>query len=228
MKKFIAELIGTFTLVLFGCGTAVIAGGEVGFVGISFAFGIAIIGMAYGIGPISGCHVNPAVSIGVLVSGRMSVKDFVTYIIAQFIGGILAVLIIYLLTMELVNKGDLPMGQFGQNGYGSLSPTGYGLLPAIIFELVATFIFVTVILGSTQKEAPSQFAGLSIGLTLTGIHLLGIPITGVSVNPARSLAPAIFAGGTALTQVWLFLLIPSLAGLLAGILFKLKVLEKQE
>ncbi len=229
MKKYLAEFIGTFTLVLFGCGTAVIAGQQVGFLGIAFAFGLALIAMAYGIGPISGCHINPAVSIGVFVAGRMNVKDLIGYIISQCLGAIAASAILLLLL-----KGN--NANLGQNIYESASTTPsigtYGLMPSIVFELIATFIFVIVILGSTYERKSSQtstlLAGLSIGLTLTVIHIFGIPITGVSVNPARSLGPAVLVGGIALQQVWMFLVVPSIAGILAGLLFKFKLLEPKE
>lgn len=182
--------------------------------------------MAYGIGPISGCHINPAVSFGVLISGRMKIGDFIGYIIGQFAGGIAAAAVLMVLTSDMVSAGGIAAGSFGQNGFEAGSPGGYGLIPAIVFEAVATFIFVIVILGSTQKEAPTKFAGLAIGLTLVVIHIFGIPITGVSVNPARSLGPALFAGGIALEQVWVFLVVPVVAGILAGLLFKIKLLEK--
>jgi aquaporin Z len=220
MKKFIAEFIGTFTLVLFGCGTAVIAGGEVGFLGIAFAFGFALTAMAYGIGPISGCHINPAVSIGVFVAGRMKFGEMILYIISQFLGGIAAIGVLIALT-----KGQT--AELGQNVYDKGD-----LIPAIVFEFVATFLFLVVILGSTYErestKSSTQLAGIAIGIALVVIHIFGIPITGVSVNPARSLGPAIFAQGRALSQLWLFLIVPSVAGLLAGILFRTKILEADE
>jgi aquaporin Z len=220
MKKFIAEFIGTFTLVLFGCGTAVIAGEEVGFLGIAFAFGFALTAMAYGIGPISGCHINPAVSIGVFVAGRMKFEEMILYIISQFLGGIAAIGVLIAIT-----KGQT--AELGQNVYDKGD-----LIPAIVFEFVATFLFLIVILGSTYErestKSSTQLAGIAIGIALVVIHIFGIPITGVSVNPARSLGPAIFAQGDALSQLWLFLIVPSVAGLLAGILFRTKVLEADE
>jgi aquaporin Z len=220
MKKYLAELIGTFTLVLFGCGTAVVAGERVGFYGIAFAFGLALIAMAYGIGPISGCHINPAVSLGALIAGRMNFKDFVGYVIGQCAGAIAAAGV-----LAVIVQGKAASG-LGQNGWGPDYLGGFDFNAAALFEFVATFIFIVVILGATQEGAPAQMAGLAIGLTLVAIHLFGIPITGVSVNPARSLGPALLVGGKALEQLWLFLVFPSLGGILAGILFRLKTLEK--
>lgn len=226
MKKYFAEFIGTFTLVLFGCGTAVVAGAQVGVLGIAFAFGFALIAMAYGIGPISGCHINPAVSIGVFVAGRMNVKDLAGYIIFQCLGAIVAGGILVLLVNGQMAGYNIAEGGLGQNGWGAGYLGEYSLTAAVLFELVATFLFVTVILGSTQDGAPSQLAGLAIGITLVVIHIFGIQITGVSVNPARSLGPAVFAGSHALSQLWLFILIPILGGLISGVLFRMKVLEK--
>lgn len=226
MKILIAELVGTFTLVLFGCGAAVLAGGEVGQLGIAFAFGLAIVAMAYGIGPISGCHVNPAVSFGAFVAGRMSAGTMIQYWIAQFIGAALGAAVLYLIAS---GKADysLAANGLGQNGYESGSPGGYTLLAGLVFEIVATFLFLVVILGSTQKAAPGMVAGLAIGLTLAVIHIVGIQITGVSVNPARSFGPAIIVGGTAISQLWLFIIAPLIGAALAGILFRQKVLEAE-
>jgi aquaporin Z len=218
MKKYFAELIGTFTLVLFGCGTAVVAGAQVGVLGIAFAFGLALIAMAYGIGPISGCHINPAVSLGVFIAGRMKAKDLIGYIISQCIGAIAAAAILAVISGQMTN--------LGQNGFGQGYLGNYGIVPAILFELIATFLFIVVILGSTQEGAPSQFAGLAIGLTLVVIHIFGIQITGVSVNPARSLGPAVFAGLKALSQLWIFLVFPCAGGIIAGLLFRFKLLTK--
>jgi aquaporin Z len=225
MKKYFAELVGTFILVLFGCGTAVVAGDKVGILGIAFAFGLALIGAAYGIGPISGCHINPAVSLGVYVAGRMSVKDMIGYWIGQFIGGILGAWVLYSVVSGVGGGYNLATGGLGQNGWGAGYQGGYGLHSALLFELVATLIFVVVILGSTSAKAPAGFAGLAIGLTLVVIHIFGIHITGVSVNPARSFGPALVVGGQAMAQVWLFLLAPCIGGALAGLLFRLKALE---
>jgi aquaporin Z len=225
MKKYLSEFIGTFTLVLFGCGTAVVAGAQVGFLGIAFAFGFALIAMAYGIGPISGCHINPAVSVGVFVAGRMDSKDLLGYIVSQCLGAIAAALLLSAIVSGRAGGYDPAVGGLGQNGWGPGYLDGYSLVSALLFELVASFLFITVILGSTRKGAPTQIAGLAIGITLVVIHILGIPITGVSVNPARSLGPALIVGGKALSQLWMFLIVPTVAGILAGILFRWKVLE---
>jgi aquaporin Z len=223
MKKYLAELVGTFILVLFGVGTAVIAGDKVGILGIAFAFGLAQVAAIYGIGSISGGHVNPAVSLGVWVAGRMSLKDMIGYWVAQFLGAILAAWV--LLVIAVGNAGySLAANGLGQDGWGPGYQGGYNIESAILFEFVATLIFVIVILGSTQKAAPAGFAGLAIGITLLAIHIFGIHITGVSVNPARSLGPAIFVGGQAIRQLWLFLVFPSVGGIVAGLLFRTKLL----
>lgn len=225
MKKYLAEIVGTFVLVFFGCGTAVVAGDKVGIVGIAFAFGLALIGAAYGIGPISGCHINPAVSLGVCVAGRMTLKDMVGYWISQCVGAVLAAAVLAAIIGGVGGGYDIVANGLGQNGWGPGYQGEYTIVSAMIFEFVATLIFVIVVLGSTQKSAPAGFAGLAIGITLVAIHLLGIHITGTSVNPARSLGPALLVGGHALTQVWLFLLMPSLGGAVAGLLFRSKALE---
>jgi aquaporin Z len=227
MKKYLAEFIGTFTLVLFGCGTAVVAGKSVGVLGIAFAFGFALIAMAYGIGPISGCHINPAVSVGVFVAGRMSIKDLIGYIVAQVFGGIAAAAVLGVIANGLLGGYSVVANGLGQNGWGASYLGGYGLGAAIGFEFVATLLFIIVILGSTQEGAPTQFAGLAIGITLVAIHIFGINITGVSVNPARSLGPALIVGGQSLSQVWLFLIVPTVAGLFAGALFRTGALACQ-
>lgn len=225
MKKSLAEFIGTFTLVFIGCGAAVIAGMGTGptaidVLGIAFAFGLAIVAMAYGIGPISGCHVNPAVSFGVLVAGRMSVSEFVSYVIAQVLGALAGAAVLYLILSGKMSGWN---GGLGQNGWGPGYLGEYNLVSAFVFEVVATFLFLVCILGVTQAGSPSQFAGLAIGLTLVAIHIAGVNVTGVSVNPARSLGPAIVGAGTnpgALAQVWLFILAPLIGGGLAGLLFQ--------
>lgn len=225
MKKYLAELVGTFILVLFGCGTAVVAGDKVGVLGIAFAFGLALIGAAYGIGPISGCHINPAVSLGVWTAGRMKTSDMIGYWVGQFIGAILAAFVLSLIINGVGGGYNMSVNGLGQDGWGPGYQGEFNVTSAILFEFVATFIFVVVILGSTQKAAPAGFAGLAIGITLVVIHIFGIRITGVSVNPARSLGPALFVGGKALAQLWLFLVVPSLAGIVAGLLFKTRALE---
>lgn len=224
MKKPIAEFIGTFTLVLIGCGSAVIAGADIGLTGISFAFGLALIGMAYGIGPVSGCHINPAVTIGAVASGRMLPGEAVGYIIAQVTGAIAGA---FVLMMIASGKADYSVAEYGlgQNGWGAGYLGEYTMTAAFIFEAVATFLFVVVILGSTGQGAPAAIAGLSIGLALVAIHLVGINVTGVSVNPARSVGPALFVGGTAMAQLWLFIAAPILGGLAAGILFRTGMLD---
>lgn len=228
MKKYIAELVGTFILVLFGCGTAVVAGDKVGILGIAFAFGFALVGAAYGIGPISGCHINPAVTLGVWTAGRMKTGDLIGYWVGQFAGGILAAWVLSIIVGGVAGGYDIHTGGLGQDGWGPSYQGGYGLSSALVFEFVATLIFVIVILGATQKAAPSGFAGLGIGITLVVIHIFGIHITGVSVNPARSFGPALLVGGQAMAQVWLFLLVPSVAGVVAGLLFRTKALEADE
>ena len=225
MKKPVAEFIGTFTLVFFGCGAAVIAGmgsgpTSINVLGIAFAFGLSIVAMAYGIGPISGCHVNPAVSFGVLTAGRMTMGDFISYVIAQVLGALAGAIVLYII---LSGKAEGWNGGLGQNGWGPGNFGQYNLLSAFIFEVVATFLFLVCILGVTQKAAATQFAGLAIGLTLVAIHIVGINVTGVSVNPARSLGPAIVGVATkpaALGQVWLFIIAPLIGAGIAGMLFK--------
>lgn len=221
IKKFAAELIGTAVLVFFGCGAAVLAGFDVvGQLGIALAFGFAIIAMAYGIGPVSGCHVNPAVSLGAFIAGRMSAKDMVIYWIAQFIGAVIGAII-------LGSIAKTGFAQLGQNGFDAGSPGGYGLHAALIFEIVATAIFVIAILGVTGAKGHGVFAGISIGITLAVIHIVGIQVTGVSVNPARSFGPAILAGGQALSQLWVFIVAPLVGAALGGLLFRLKLLEPE-
>lgn len=233
MKKPLAEFIGTFTLVLFGCGAAVIAGMGTGptsidVLGIAFAFGLAIVAMAYGIGPVSGCHVNPAVSFGVLLAGRMSVADFVQYVIAQVLGAIAGAVVLYVI---LSGKASGWGGSLGQNGWGPGYLGEYNVVSTFIFEVVATFIFLVCILGVTQKgnsQHITGLAGLAIGLTLCAIHIVGINVSGVSVNPARSLGPAIVGAATnptALAQIWLFIVAPLIGAGVAGILFGSGLLE---
>lgn len=221
-RKMTAEVLGTFILVLFGCGAAVIAGGNgmsgIGLTGISFAFGIAIVAAAYGLGAISGAHLNPAVTLGFVTSGRMSAGDAAGYVVAQVAGAIAAAAI---LLMIASGKADYSVAEngLGQNGFGAGYGGGYGLSAALVFEFVMTFLFVTVILGATGAGSAAGFAGLAIGLTLVGIHLVGINVTGVSVNPARSIGPAIFVGGKAIADLWVFIVAPLAGGALAGILY---------
>ena len=224
MKKLVAEFIGTATLVFFGCGSAVLAGPEVGQLGISFAFGLAIVAMAYGIGPISGCHVNPAVSFGAFLAGRMGAGEMVQYWVAQFLGALVGAGILYVIA---TGNPNFQLGEWGlgSNGYGQGYLGGYELTAAFVFEVVATFLFLVVILGVTQKGSPAMLAGLAIGLALVVIHIVGIQVTGVSVNPARSFGPAVFAQGLALQQLWLFIVAPLIGASLAGFLFRAKLLE---
>jgi aquaporin Z len=196
----------------------------VGHLGIAFAFGFALLAMCYGIGPVSGCHVNPAVSLGVFAAGRMSGKDLGGYIVAQLLGGIVAAGVLAVIAKGLLAGYDVGASGLGQNGWGEGYQAGYALSSAVVFEFVATLLFVIVILGSTQAGAPTQIAGLAIGITLVVIHIFGINITGVSVNPARSLGPAIWVGGKAISQVWMFLIVPSIAGIVSGAIYRSKVL----
>jgi aquaporin Z len=218
MNKLIAEFIGTLTLVLFGCGAAVLGGEHVGQLGIALAFGFAIVAMAYGIGPVSGCHVNPAVSLAVFVAGRMDAKDMVAYWVAQVLGALAGALIL----MIIAGGTD---GGLGQNGWGPGYLGEFGLGQALVFEIVMTALFVIVILGSTGAGASPGFAGLAIGITLAVIHIVGIQVTGVSVNPARSIGPAVFVGGQALAQVWLFIVAPAIGAVIGGLLFRLNVIK---
>lgn len=217
MNKLIAEFIGTAVLVLIGCGAAVLGGDAIGQVGIALAFGLAIVAMAYGIGPISGCHVNPAVSLAVYLDGRMELMEMIQYWIAQFAGALVGALILWAIAGSNAS--------LGANGWGPGYLGEYSLMAALIFEVVFTAIFVVVILGSTGEKASPHFAGLAIGLTLAAIHLVGIQVTGVSVNPARSFGPAILVGGNALAQLWLFIVAPLVGGALGALLFRLKLLK---
>ena len=223
-KKYIAELVGTFILVLVGCGTAVFSGLNIeGVVRISFAFGLPLLAMVYVIGGISGCHINPAVTISMLALGKIKAKDAALYIVAQCIGAIAAAAAIYAIGIGSTQY-SLAAAGLGANGYGNASPAGFSMTSAFIAELLLTFMFVLVVHGSTSAKAPKGFAGVSIGLSLVFVHLLGIPITGTSVNPARSLGPAlvgVLADSTALSQLWLFWVAPIIGGLLAAVVWKL-------
>ena len=218
-KKLFAEALGTAILVLFGCGAAVIGGADIGFTGISLAFGLSIVAAAYGIGAISGAHLNPAVSLGMLAAGRMTVAECLGHAAAQIVGAIIGAGVLYLIA---TGKASFVMGEWalGSNGYGPGYLGEYNVTSALVFEFVMTFIFVTVILGATGTGSTAGFAGLAIGLTLAGIHLVGINVTGVSVNPARLIGPALFAGGAALSQLWLFIVAPLAGGALAGLIHK--------
>ena len=214
-KRYVAEFLGTFVLVFIGCGSAVLAGKYIGFVGISFAFGLSVLAMVYAIGSISGCHINPAISISMLAAGKMKLKDTLAYVAAQCLGAITAATLLYAVATGSPGY-SLAINGLGQNGYDAASPAGFSILSGFIAEFALTFIFLLVIYGSTSKRAPEGFAGLSIGLSLVLIHLVGIPITGTSVNPARSLGPALIVGGTALSQLWLFWAAPIAGGLMAA------------
>ncbi len=221
MKKLAAEFIGTLWLVLGGCGSAVLAAAfpelGIGFVGVSIAFGLTVLTMAYAIGHISGCHLNPAVSVGLWIGGRFEAKDLLPYIVAQVLGGIAGAGILYLIAS---GKPGFELGGFAANGYGEHSPGGYGLSAALVSEVVMTFMFLIVILGATHSKAPQGFAGIAIGLALTLIHLISIPVTNTSVNPARSTSQAVFVGDWATSQLWLFWLAPIAGAALAGIVYK--------
>ncbi len=225
MKKLLAELIGTFSLVLFGCGAAVISGVSatgptgIGLLGISFAFGLAVVAMAYAIGGITGCHINPAITISMLVAGKISAGDAINYIIGQLIGATLAAGVLYLIQSGMPG---FTMGEWalGSNGWGEGYLGGYNLTSAFVTEAVLTFLFLFVIFATTSKWGNGTMAGLAIGLTLVLIHLVAIPVTGTSVNPARSFGPAIFAQGKALTQLWLFFAAPIAGGVLAALVWK--------
>jgi len=214
-KKYIAELIGTMVLVLMGCGGAVIAGKAIGNVGIAFCFGLAVLAMVYAIGSVSGCHINPAISISMLAAGKLSVKDTLFYVIFQCIGAIIGAGILY-----AIATGN-PSYSLAANGLGANQYSTYSLASVFLAEVVLTFLFVLVVHGSTHERAPKGFAGLAIGLTLVLIHLVAIPIDGTSVNPARSLGPALFVGGTALSQLWVFWVAPVIGGIIAAFVWKI-------
>jgi len=225
MRKYAAEFIGTFSLVLFGCGSAVIAGNMavgpagVGLLGISIAFGFAVVAMAYAIGGISGCHINPAVTIGVLTAGKMEVKDAIGYIIAQCFGAILGAGVLYLIVVGQPAY-TMPEWGLGANGWGEGYLGEYNTLSAFIIEAVMTFLFIFVILATTSKFGNSTMAGLAIGVTLMLIHLVTIPVTGTSVNPARSLGPAVFSSGKAMAQLWLFFVAPIFGAIIAALVWR--------
>ena len=228
--KFTAEFFGTLVLVLMGCGSAVIAGANgtsgVGLLGIAFAFGLSVVAMAYAIGHISGCHINPAISIGMVVAGRMKASEAAIYIVAQILGAIAGAGLLFLIASGKDGYMVVSNG-LGQNGFGAASPGGYNLTSGFVAETIFTFIFLFVIFGATStKNIHGGFAGLSIGLSLVLIHIVGIPITGVSVNPARSIGPALLVGGTAISQLWLFIVAPILGSILSAVVWRY-VLDKQ-
>jgi aquaporin Z len=219
-----AEMFGTFWLVLGGCGSAVLAAGfpqlGIGFAGVALAFGLTVLTMAYAIGHISGCHLNPAVSIGLTVAGRFPARDLVPYIVAQVIGGVIGAYVLYVTASGAPNF-DLIASGFATNGYGDHSPGHYTMIAALVCEVVMTFFFLFVILGATDSRAPAGFAPIAIGLCLTLIHLISIPVTNTSVNPARSTGPALFVGGAAVEQLWLFWVAPIIGAIIAGVVYPL-------
>ncbi len=227
MKKYFAEFFGTFWLVFGGCGSAIFAAAYpelgIGFAGVALAFGLTVLTMAYAVGHISGAHFNPAVTLGVWASGKFSTKEIIPYILSQVLGAILAASVLY--AVVLGKAGFDGIGGFAANGYGDLSPAKFNLASAFIAEFLLTFFFLLIILGSTNEKAPKNFAPVAIGLGLTLIHLISIPITNTSVNPARSLSQAIFAEGAYLGQLWLFWVAPILGAILGGFVHKL-LLEK--
>jgi len=220
MKKNLAEFFGTFWLVMGGCGSAVLAAGfpdiGIGLLGVSLAFGLTVLTIAYSLGHISGAHLNPAVTIGLWVGGRVESKTVIPYIISQILGAVAAAAVLYV----IVTGNGSSIGNFAANGYGEHSPGNYSMLAAIVTEFVMTFMFLIVILGATDEKAPNGFAGIAIGLALTLIHLISIPVTNTSVNPARSISQAIFVGDWAISQLWLFILIPVLGAAAAGLVYK--------
>ncbi|RZK93108.1 MAG: aquaporin Z [Pedobacter sp.] len=228
MKKNLAEFLGTFWLVLGGCGSALLAAGfpgvGIGLVGVSIAFGLTVLTIAYSLGHISGAHLNPAVTIGLYIGGRISAKDILPYIVSQVAGGIAAAGVLYV----IVTGNGSEIGTFAANGYGDHSPGKYSLTAALVTELVMTFMFLIIILGATDEKAPKGFAGLAIGLALTLIHLISIPVTNTSVNPARSISQALFVGDWALAQLWLFVVVPIAGAILAGVVYRFLSSGKNE
>jgi aquaporin Z len=222
-NRLAAEFFGTLWLVLGGCGSAVLAAAfpslGIGFVGVSLAFGLTVLTMAYAIGHVSGCHLNPAVSVGLAVGGRFKAKDLLPYVVAQVVGAAVGAGILYLIASG--KAGFDLQGGFASNGYGEHSPGGFSLTAALVCEFVMTFFFLMIILGATDERAPSGFAPIAIGLGLTLIHLISIPVTNTSVNPARSTGPALFVGGWALSQLWLFWVAPVAGAALAGVVYRL-------
>eukprot|EP01029_Cantina_marsupialis_P002086 TRINITY_DN118_c0_g1_i5.p1 TRINITY_DN118_c0_g1~~TRINITY_DN118_c0_g1_i5.p1 ORF type:complete len:229 (+),score=9.04 TRINITY_DN118_c0_g1_i5:354-1040(+) len=228
MKKLVAEFIGTLWLILGGCGSAVLAAAYpelgIGFAGVALAFGLTVLTMVYAIGHISGCHLNPAVSLGLWAGGRFCGKELLPYIIAQVLGGIAGAGILYMIAS---GKPGFELGGFAANGFGDHSPGGYSMMAALICEVVMTFMFLMIILGATHSKAPAGLAGVAIGLGLTLIHLISIPVTNTSVNPARSTSQALFVGDWAVGQLWLFWVAPIVGAILAGLVYKYLEPEKE-
>ena len=217
MRRYVAELVGTFVLVFGGVGTAVLAGDKVGALGVALAFGLTLLAMAYAIGPISGCHINPAVTVGFLAVGRISVRDAVGYIVGQVVGGVIAAAILLGVADSVPGGYSAGKAGFGTNGYGDRSPAGYHLPGVLLIEIVLTALLVFTVLACTDAIAVVGFAGIPIGLTLTLIHLVSIPVDNTSVNPARSIGPALFAGSGPLAQIWVFILAPVVGGVVGAV-----------
>jgi len=221
MNKYLAEFVGTFVLVFASCGSAVLAGDKIGFLGVALAFGLSLLAMVYAIGPISGCHINPAVTVGILITRKMDAKYTAGYIVAQILGAIVASALLLLIVKGAPNGYDPAVAGFAANGYGEHSPGHYTLLSAFLVEIVLTFFLVFTVLGATDIKAPVGFAGIAIGFVLTLIHLVGIPVTNTSVNPARSIGPAVFVGGWALSQLWLFIIAPLIGAVISAVVYNL-------
>lgn len=219
MKRYVAEFVGTFVLVFASCGSAVLAGDKIGFLGVSLAFGLSLLAMVYAIGPISGCHINPAVTLAALITKKMDAKYAVGYVVAQVLGAIVAAALLLLIAKGVPGGYDPSVAGFAANGYGEHSPGKYNLLSAFLVEIVLTFFLVFTVLGATDIKAPVGIAGIPIGLMLTLIHLAGIPVTNTSVNPARSIGPAVFVGGWALSQLWLFIIAPLIGAAIAAAVY---------
>jgi aquaporin Z len=219
MNRYVAEFVGTFVLVFASCGSAVLAGDKIGFLGVSLAFGLSLLAMVYAIGPISGCHINPAVTFGVLISKKMDARYALGYIVAQILGAIVASALLLLIVKGVPAGYDPSVAGFAANGYGEHSPGHYNLTSAFLVEIVLTFFLVFTVLGATDIKAPVGFAGIAIGFVLTLIHLVGIPVTNTSVNPARSIGPAVFVGGWALSQLWLFIVAPLIGAAIAAAVY---------
>ena len=219
-KKLTAEFIGTFWLVLGGCGAAVLAGQHIGYAGVALAFGLTVLTMAFAIGHISGCHLNPAISLGLCLGGRFPAKELIPYIVAQVLGGMAAGGVLFLIVGGIDGGYSIAESGFALNGFGQGSPGGFNMTSALITEIVMTAVFLFVIMGATDERAPKGFAPIAIGLCLTLIHLISIPVTNTSVNPARSTAVAVYAGGLALSQLWLFWVAPLIGGALGALLYK--------
>jgi aquaporin Z len=217
--KYTAELFGTFVLVFAGLGAAVLAGGQIGIVGIALAFGLALMAMAYAVGPVSGCHINPAVSLAMVLTKRMGIAEMLGYWVAQVVGGIVGAAVVLFIATQAQGGYSAAVAGFAANGYGAHSPGHYSLAAAFVVEMVCTMLLVTTVLGATDKRAPAGFAGIPIGLVLVAIHFAGVPVTNGSFNPVRSIAPAIFVGGWALQQLWLFIAAPLTGGVLASVIY---------